>query len=123
MAPTSRPDPSSHLPLAPSVYNVLLALGERTLHGYGMIQAFEEMTGGAETLLPGTLYATISRMVDEGLLEETARPPDAEPSGGPRRRYYRATPQGRAVARAESERLARLLDVARAQSLAPETGR
>lgn len=123
MPPTSRFDPDAHLPLAPSVYNVLLALGERTLHGYGMIQAFEEMTGGAETLLPGTLYATISRMVDEGLLEETDRPPEADPSGGPRRRYYRVTEQGRAVARAESERLGRLLDVARTQNLAPETGR
>lgn len=123
MSDASRPDPKKHLPLPPSMYNVLLALGERTLHGYGMIQAFEEMTGGAETLLPGTLYATIARMVDEGLLEETDRPPDADPSGGPRRRYYRVTGYGRAVARAESERLGRLLDVARAQDLAAETGR
>lgn len=123
MSDASRPDPTEHLPLPPSMYNVLLALGERTLHGYGMIRVFEEMTGGAETLLPGTLYATIARMVDDGLLEETDRPPDADPSGGPRRRYYRVTGYGRAVARAESERLARLLDVARAQDLAAETGR
>lgn len=110
--------PESHLPLSPTVYHVLLALGEAARHGYGIIGAFEELTGGAETLLPGTLYATLSRMTESGMVEEVEGPSE-ESSGGPPRRYYRATPFGRAVARAESARLERLLTIARSQDLSP----
>ena len=74
------------------------------------------MTGGRETILPGTLYAALARMVDERLVEES-EPRHDDPSGGPPRRYYRRTSFGRAVARAESERLRALLDVARAQKI------
>ncbi len=109
-------DPQDHLPLAPQFYHVLLALGDQTMHGYGIIQAFEELTEGHETLLPGSLYATLSRMVELKLLAP-AEQPRGERSGGPRRRYYRVTRLGRSVARAESERLARLLAVARDQAL------
>lgn len=111
-------DPETHLPLSPQHYNILLALGNGTLHGYGIIQAFEEMTGGEETLLPGSLYTALGRLVDVGLLEEADPPADAV-SGGPRRRYYRVTALGTAVARAESARMARLLAVARQRDLAP----
>lgn len=116
----SRPDadPTSLLPLSPPVYHVLLALGDRALHGYAMMQTFEELTGGAELLLPGTLYATLARMVESGLLEEVPPPADAADS---RRRYYKVTARGRAVAAAETERLSLLVAVARAQRLA--TGR
>jgi DNA-binding PadR family transcriptional regulator len=106
------------LPLAPQTYHVLLALGDRTLHGYGIIQAFEELTAGAETLLPGSLYAALGRMVQDGMIVE-APPPRKESSGGPARRYYRMTARGRAAARAESARRARLLELARARGLAP----
>lgn len=105
------------LPLSPPVYHVLLALGDRTLHGYAIMQAFEDKTGGHEVLLPGTLYATLARMVDAGLVEEPPEPPD---SGDARRRYYRVTEFGRAVARAESQRLLLLLDLARRESLTAE---
>lgn len=111
-------DPTTFLPLSPPVYHVLLGLGDRALHGYAIMKAFEERTGGRETLLPGTLYATLARMVDSGLLDELPEPP--EPGADRRRRYYRLTDLGRAVARAESERIARLLGVAREQNLAPE---
>jgi DNA-binding PadR family transcriptional regulator len=74
-----------------------------------------ELSGGRESILPGTLYAALARMVDEGLVEESDPRDDA--SGGPPRRYYRRTTFGRAVARAESERLRALLDVARAQKI------
>lgn len=103
--------------LAPQMYHILLALGEETLHGYGIIQAFEELTEGAETLLPGSLYAALSRMVEDGLVEE-ARAPRGAGSGGPARRYYRMTARGRAAARAESARRARLLELARMRGLA-----
>lgn len=105
------------LPLAPQTYHVLLALGDETLHGYGIIQSFEELTGGAETLLPGSLYAALGRMVQDGVIEE-ASPPRHESSNGPARRYYRMTASGRAAARAESARRARLLELARARGLA-----
>ena len=105
------------LPLSPPVYHVLLALGDDTLHGYAMMQAFEEMTAGADQLLPGTLYATLARMTETGLIDE-AEPP--EPESDARRRYYRATRFGRRVAAAETARMARLVDLARTRRLAPE---
>jgi len=111
------PDHDEVVPLSPPVYHVLLALGKDTKHGYGMMQALEQLTDGREQLLPGTLYATISRMVDAGLIEETD-PPD--PSADARRRYYRTTPLGHEVAATESGRMRLLLDVAKRQGMQPE---
>ena len=109
-------DAAALLPLKPSTYHVLLALGDgEALHGYAIMQAVSAMTDGREAILPGTLYAALARMVDEGLVAESA--PKADVSGGPPRRYYQRTSFGRAVARAESERLRALLDVARAQNI------
>lgn len=108
-------DPRAELPLSPPVFHVLLALGDRAMHGYAIMQAFETKTGGSESILPGTLYATIARMVQGGLIEELAEAPAG--STDARRRYYRVTAHGRHVARAESERLARLLEVARSERL------
>jgi DNA-binding PadR family transcriptional regulator len=109
-------DPAELLPLKHATYQVLLALGDgETMHGYAIMQAVSAMTGGRETILPGTLYAALARMVDEGLVSES--PPNDDASGGPARRYYQRTRFGRAVARAESERLRVLLDVARAQNM------
>jgi DNA-binding PadR family transcriptional regulator len=110
-------DPATLIPLKHSTYQVLLALGDgESMHGYAIMQAVSEMTNGSETILPGTLYAALARMVDEGLVEEReVRSEDA--SGGPPRRYYRRTAFGRAVARAESERLRALLEIARAQNI------
>ena len=116
------PGPEADLPLPPQVFHVLLGLGEDTLHGYGIIQAFEALTEGRETLLPGSLYGTLSRMVNAGLLQEVD-PPRAQSSGGPPRRYYQATAYGMAVARAESERLERLLAAARAGKIVAEGSR
>jgi DNA-binding PadR family transcriptional regulator len=114
---TTPSDPRELLPLSPPVYHVLLALGDEAMHGYAIMQAFNDKTGGEDALLPGTLYATIARMVEAGLIAELAEPPDE--SSDRRRRYYRVTDFGRRVAMAESERLGRLLDVARSQRLAP----
>ncbi len=111
-------DPRELLPLSPPIYHVLLALGGEAMHGYAIMQAFTEKTSGQEILLPGTLYATIARMLEAGLVEEVAEPPKR--STDRRRRYYRVTPYGREVARAESDRLRRLLAVARREQLASE---
>ena len=114
--PRDRKDPSDLIPLKQSTYQVLLALGNEELHGYAVMQVLSEMTAGREAILPGTLYAALARMVDEGLVEvrESA---DDETSGGPKRRYYKRTNFGREVARVESERLRALLDIAHTQKI------
>ncbi len=113
----TRRDPEDFLPLTTPEYHVLLALGDEALHGYAMMQALERKTEGRDALLPGTLYATLARMVRQGLLEELAEAP--EPGADARRRYYTVTGLGRAVARAETARLARLVQLAKAEKLAP----
>ena len=104
------------IPLSPPVFHVLLALGDSAMHGYAMMQAFDTKTAGAEALLPGTLYATIARMVDAALIQECDPPGNATDR---RRRYYHVTDFGREVAAAESKRLSRLLGIARAENMIP----
>ncbi len=111
--------PHPHIPLKQSIYRILLALGDGEMHGYGIMQSLSEKTKGGETILPGTLYASLARMVDQGLVEERD-PPEGDSSGGPKRRYYRRTDFGREVARAESERLRVLLSIAAEQDILPE---
>jgi DNA-binding PadR family transcriptional regulator len=111
-------DPAAHLPLKHATYCVLLALADGELHGYAIMQTLAQMTHGRESILPGTLYAALARMADEGLVEAREGPAD-DASGGPKRRYYRRTSFGRAVARAESERLRALLAIAQAQNIVP----
>ena len=110
------------VPLSPPVFHVLLALGDDVLHGYAIMQRFDEITRGGDQLLPGTLYVTLARMLEQGLIEE-ARPPAGEQSGGAPRRYYRLTGRGRAAGRNESERLRRLVQAARERAWLPETVR
>jgi DNA-binding PadR family transcriptional regulator len=98
--------------------SILLAIGDESMHGYAIMRALEEKTDGRERILPGTLYAAIARMVDEGLIEERD-PPKNDTSAGPTRRYYRRTARGRAAARDESARLRVLLRMAVAQDLIP----
>ena len=105
-------DPAEMLPLGTPVLHILLALGHRSLHGYGIMQAIEEKTDGAATILPGTLYTTLNRMLADGLIEEAAMPKGA-PDDDRRRRYYRITGFGEEVVAAEAERMALLLQVAR----------
>ena len=101
------PNPKEHLPLQPHVFQVLISLIESSRHGYSIIKDIGRRTGGEMALGTSTLYAAIKRMVKEGLLEETDRPADNE-SSDVRRRYYRTTDFGRAVAREEALRIRRL---------------
>jgi DNA-binding PadR family transcriptional regulator len=118
MAARDTRKPEDRIPLTPASYGILLALGEGEAHGYGIMQRLTERTGGRERILPGTLYASLARMVADGLVEER-EPPAGDASGGPARRYYRRTSFGRAVARAESERVRALLEMAVAQRIVP----
>jgi DNA-binding PadR family transcriptional regulator len=111
-----RPATEAFIPLSPVVFDILLALSDDERHGYAIMQAVSEMSDGREAILPGTLYAALARMVDEGLVE-VREADDDDPTGGPKRRYYRRTKLGKDVARAESERLRALLDIAVAQKI------
>jgi len=107
---------SSFLPMRPVEFYILLALAEGDLHGYGIIQATEERTGGAVRLDPGTLYRAIVRLDDAGFLREAASG-EAQGASDRRRRTYRITEAGREAAVAETERMAALVDDARAVRL------
>jgi len=107
--------PEGFLPLTHVAYHVLLALAQSPRHGYGIIKDVEECTGGRLVLEAGTLYAVIKRLRDDALIAEAGTPADADA----RRRYYDLTPLGRRVLRAESERLAELVALARAARVLP----
>ncbi|MEP6593134.1 MAG: PadR family transcriptional regulator [Acidobacteriota bacterium] len=106
------------LPLPPVTFHILIALADEDLHGYAIMREVAERTNGALKLGAGTLYRSIQRMLEQGLIVETSTRP-APDQDDERRRYYRLTPFGREVARAEAGRLAQVLKLVRASSLAP----
>ena len=113
-------DPSleSLLPLPPAVFHILIALADRDRHGYSIMQDVAERTGGAVQLSAGTLYSSIRRMLEQGLIVELRASPDPT-STDERRRYYRLAKFGRRVAAAEVARLNALVQQARATGLVP----
>jgi len=108
----------SFLPLPSATFHILMAIASEDRHGYAIIQDIEQRTGGALRLSAGTLYRSIQRMLEQGLLVETSERPAPE-LDDERRRYYRITPFGAAVARAEAKRLTDLLSMACASGFAP----
>lgn len=94
------------LPLPPAQFHVLAALGGDELHGYVIMEAVEEISGGTVRMGPATLYGTLKKLVDRGLVVEVTDRP--QPSDDARRRYYRLTGIGREVCGAEADRLADL---------------
>jgi len=107
------------LPLQAATFHILLALADEDRHGYAIIQDVASRTDGSIRLSPGTLYRSIQRMLEDGLIVEPRERPARE-DDDERRRYYRITALGTAVARAEARRLADLVRMARAVGLAPE---
>jgi DNA-binding PadR family transcriptional regulator len=99
-----------------AVFHILVAVADRERHGYAIMQDVAARTDGALKLSPGTLYGTIKRLLEDGLIQELDERPDPE-HDDVRRRYYRITALGRRVAIAESTRLAKLLGQARASGL------
>lgn len=103
-------------PLPSAAFQILLALAGEDLHGYAIMRQVEEQTGGRVRLGPGTLYTSLQNLLEEGLIEEIdAR--DESAIHHERRRYYRLTAAGHRVARAEAERMAGMLRVARARRI------
>ena len=108
---------ASDAAFSPQVFHILLALADGPLHGYAIMQVIEQDTDGSISLGPGTLYGAIRRLSEEGLIEET-RARRGEEEG---RRYYKLTAHGRAAVSGEAARLAKLLNVARARRMLPES--
>ena len=99
-------DPRDFLPLKPVDLELLLALAEQDLHGYGLVQAISEHTSGLVVLDPGNLYRVIKRLLAEELIAESDR--DVS-EAGERRKYYRITTLGGRVLAKELDRLRRLV--------------
>lgn len=114
--PTTPADVDALLPLQSATFHILIAVAREDRHGYAIMQEVEERTGGELRLSAGTLYRSIQRMLDQGLIRETRDRPAPE-LDDERRRYYRITPFGEAVARAEVRRMSELVRMARAQGL------
>ena len=108
----------ARLPLQPAVFHILMALAEGDQHGYAIVQAIAERTDGRVRIGPATLYRSLQRMLEDGLVVEIDERPAPE-DDDERRRYYRITPAGRKTARAEAQRLADLVKLARMSGLAP----
>jgi len=106
---------SGYLPLSRAVFHVMIALADGDRHGYAIIKEVADRTDGAERLGAGTLYAILKRLLDEGLIGEVRG--GGAGTDDQRRRYYRLTPFGRRVVKAEVERLERASALARATRL------
>jgi len=111
-------EPASLLPLPPVTFHVLLALADEDRHGYAIIQDVAMRTAGEIKLNAGTLYRSIQRMLEQGLIVETRERPSPE-EDDERRRYYRITSFGRDVAGVEARRLTRLVKFARESGFVP----
>ena len=106
------------LPLPAATFHILLALADDDRHGYAIIQDVSARTNGEVTLSAGTLYRSVQRMLEQGLIEELSERPAPE-LDDERRRYYRLTSFGRKVAVAETSRLASLVRLARQSGFQP----
>jgi DNA-binding PadR family transcriptional regulator len=108
--------PEAELPLTPATFHILLALVDGERHGYAIMREVGERTEGAVRLGPGTLYGSLKRLLEGGLVSDGAERAAPE-LGDERRRYYRVTDFGLAVARAEARRLDGLVRAARQKKL------
>jgi DNA-binding PadR family transcriptional regulator len=98
-------------PLTPAVFHILLALAAGPLHGYAIMQSVEETSGADMRMGPGTIYGSLQRMEEAGLVKELAAP------SGDRRRLFALQPAGRRALEAEARRLSRLAALVRARRL------
>jgi len=104
--------------LPEATFHILLALADEDRHGYAIIQDVARRTDGELRLSAGTLYRSIQRMLEQGLIVETRDRPAPE-DDDQRRRYYRITRDGMSAAREEARRLNQLVKMARARGFAP----
>lgn len=112
-------DPESLVPLPRLAFQILLALARGEGHGYAIAKEVERNTGGRTKPSTGSLYLSMDKLHSQALIEEVADRPDSANEDA-RRRYFRLTPLGRQVARAETERMLRLVNLARERDLLGE---
>jgi len=105
------------LPLSPAVFHILLALADEERHGYAVMRDIEARTDGLVKVGPGMLYGSIKWLLRDGFIEEPAR--RARAHDDERRRYYRLTPVGRELLRAEAARLEAAVSLARTRRVLP----
>ena len=110
------PSPESYLPLTPATFQILMALLDGERHGYAIMQEVAERSEGSVRLGPGTLYGSLKRLLELGLIAESGERVDPD-TDDERRRYYRITKLGLSTARAEARRLEQLVRVARRKKL------
>ena len=108
--PSDRPEAGA-APLTPAVFHILLALAEGPLHGYAIMKAVAQSAGPGLAMGPGTIYGSLQRMEEAGLVTDSPHP------GGDRRRCFMLLPAGRRALAAEAERLTRLASLVRARNL------
>jgi DNA-binding PadR family transcriptional regulator len=108
--------PESFLPLTPVAFEILLALADGERHGYSILQEVERRSGGTLSLHAGTLYRALARLLESEFIAELSEAPDSSHTDE-RRRYYRLTTRGIAVAKAEIVRLEGQLAAARSRRL------
>lgn len=112
-------DPDNLLPLPTATFHILVALADRERHGYSIMQDVAARTEGKVQLSAATLYSSIRRMLEQGLIAELRESPDPE-NRDERRRYYGLTGFGRRAAMAEAQRLTSMLSQARETGLIPK---
>ena len=111
---------SSIPPLTPAVFHILLALSTGERHGYGIMKQVEADSQGKVTMGPGTLYGSLKRMLDAGLVRESDKRVDPE-MDDQRRIYYQITGIGAEALTAELERYKRIVTLAQERKLYPRT--
>jgi DNA-binding PadR family transcriptional regulator len=107
------------LPLTPAVFFVLFSLAEGEKHGYAIMQETASLSGGQFHMGPGTLYTTLQRLLDLGLIEEVRGSGSTEQDS--RRRYYRLTGDGKLLLESELVRMDSVVRMARRRKLVPGT--
>ena len=107
-------------PLTPAVFHILLALSSGERHGYGIMKQVEADSQGRVTMGAGTLYGSLKRMLDAGLVRESDKRVDPE-MDDERRIYYQITGIGAQALAAELERYNRIVTLARERKLYPKT--
>jgi DNA-binding PadR family transcriptional regulator len=113
--------PNQYLPLTPAVFHIMLVLADEDRHGYDIMREIAATTDGKILMGPGTLYGTIKRMLQAGLILEVDERPDPDIDDA-RRRYYRLTDLGQRVLKDEVERLANLVEIAQRKDLLRSAG-
>jgi DNA-binding PadR family transcriptional regulator len=110
----------SQKPLTPAVLHILLALSTTERHGYGIMKQVESDSHGKVNMGPGTLYGSIGRMIEAGLIRESDKRVDAD-LDDERRIYYRITGSGKEALAAELERYSEVMAVAKQKQLSPRS--